>query len=384
MKKTAKTRLLAMLLLLAMVLSLVPAALAVDTGVPVSALESSTEPVDSSVEDASGNTDLKPDGLPQTPEPSASAAPSPEPSAEPEASAGPDDLLEDDSEFGTILDTGGNFVQIAGMRGISLFSSSPTLSQGKDLWTTDTQHVIFDYYDAQGGHHTSSYIWLAPYYLDGKPAFCIEPTVHVAAGMAYNADEAHAAWQKQLTAAQRYAVALAIAYGYPNTNYSTSSKDRLTAAQIESEKLLATQSIVWEIVSGQRSATAPFACANSSIEHCYSTSGYPTYHEVYRAISDAMAAHEDIPSFSAQSEADAPTYELTYDPGSGTYQTTLTDTRGVLDSYAFTSDVSGLSITRSGSKRIGPGPLSGGRDAGPGECHLHHHAVLGIVAHDNH
>ena len=256
-----------------------------------------------------------------------------------------------DSEPGTITDTGGNFLESAGMDGISLFSSGPTLSQGEMLWTQNGM-VRLDYTDAQGTHHSAGYTWLAPYYLGGKPAFCIQPTVHVVSGMAYSQAQVDAAWENQLTEDQRQAIALAIAYGYPNCSYDTASRDGNTAGIIESEKLLATQTIVWEIVTGQRSAQAPYSCDSSTITSAFLRSWYPTYFQVYEEIAAAMAAHLDIPSFSSWDPDTAPTWELVYDGDTGTYRAELTDTTGVLEAYSFSSDLPGLTVTQSGSTLI--------------------------------
>ena len=254
-------------------------------------------------------------------------------------------------EPGTITDTGGNFLERAGMDGISLFSSGPTLSQGEMLWTQNGM-VRLDYTDAQGTHHSAGYTWLAPYYLGGKPAFCIQPTVHVVSGTSYSQAQVDEAWENQLTEEQRQAIALAIAYGYPNCSYDTASQDGNTAGIIESEKLLATQTIVWEIVTGQRSAQAPYSCGSSSITSAFLRSWYPTYFQVYEEIAAAMAAHLDIPSFSSWDSATAPTWELVYDGDTGTYRAELTDTAGVLEAYSFSSDLPGLTVTQSGSTLI--------------------------------
>ena len=253
-----------------------------------------------------------------------------------------------ESEPGTITDTGGNFLESAGMDGISLFSSGPTLSQGEMLWTQNGM-VRPDYTDAQGTHHSAGYTWLAPYYLVGKPAFCIQPTVHVVSGTSYSQAEVDAAWENQLTEDQRQAIALAITYGYPNCSYDTASRDGNTAGIIESEKLLATQTIVWEIVTGQRSAQAPYSCGSSSITSAFLRSWYPTYFQVYEEIAASMAAHLDIPSFSSWAPDTAPTWELVYDDDTGTYRAELTDTAGVLEAYSFSSDLPGLTISQSGN-----------------------------------
>ena len=55
-----------------------------------------------------------------------------------------------------------------------------------------------------------------------------------------------------------------------------------------------------------------------------------------------------IPSFSAIKKDIAPTYELKYNSASGLYETTLTDTNGVLDRFDFQSG-NGITYTRSGN-----------------------------------
>ncbi len=158
--------------------------------------------------------------------------------------------------------------------------------------------------------------------------------------------------KNQLTEDQRQAIALAIAYGYPNCSYAAASRDGNTAGIIESEKLLATQTIVWEIVAGQRSAQAPYSCNSSTITSAFLRSWYPTYFQVYKEIAAAMAAHLDIPSFSSWDPDTAPTWELVYDDDTGTYRAELTDTAGVLEAYSFSSDLPGLTMTQSGNTLI--------------------------------
>lgn len=55
-----------------------------------------------------------------------------------------------------------------------------------------------------------------------------------------------------------------------------------------------------------------------------------------------------VPSFASERKEQAPTYELKYNPASGLYETTLTDTNGVLDRFDFQSG-NGITYTRSGN-----------------------------------
>ncbi len=231
-------------------------------------------------------------------------------------------------------------------------SSSATMSGGTMLYTYGggSRRLTFSYTDALGEYHHSSYIWLQSYYLNGGSAFCIEPDIHVADGMTYTQDEANKAWTQRLTEDQRQAIALALAYGYPNTWYDKGPNDTMGSEYVEAQKLLATQAVIWEIVTGQRSATAPYAAVTSlSFDYAYPSSWWPTLTYVRDQIVAAMAAHQDIPSFASYSSSTAPTYELTYDAGSGTYKTALTDTNGVLSSYNFSTSLSGVTFTKSGN-----------------------------------
>ncbi len=376
MKKQTKTRLLALLLLLAMVLGLIPAALATDTESPGSVPESSLE-----TQESTGGTE--PDTS-QTPEPSPTVSPepdtavdvSPSPSPSPEPSVSPTPSSTPETNTGPVIETGGtsqgtdNDTPDAedadeippGGKTVALpaymltpfatRSSSATMSGGTMLYTYGggSRSLTFSYTDALGEYHHSSYIWLQPYYLNGNSAFCIEPDIHVADGMTYTQDEANKAWTQRLTENQRQAIALALAYGYPNTWYDKSPRDSTTSEYVEAQKLLATQAVIWEIVTGQRSATAPYAAVTSlSFDYAYPSSWWPTLTYVRDQIVAAMAAHQDIPSFASYSSSTAPTYKLTYDAGSGTYKTALTDTNGVLSSYNFSTSLSGVTFTKSGN-----------------------------------
>ena len=202
--------------------------------------------------------------------------------------------------------------------------------------------------------------------VDGVIAYCIEPCVEF--GTKYTEDESIAAWMTQLTANQRSAIALAMAYGYPNTDHPAASSPGVAGdSSLEyplrtdlwqiSERYAATQIIIWEIVTGKRSAVAPYTCTDSSLYTSFYSTNNPygyradwnTLRDTYKRISDSMAAHKSVPSFSSSNLSTAPTYELTYNVATGKYETTLTDTNGVLSGYNFQCSVSGVTISRSGN-----------------------------------
>lgn len=253
--------------------------------------------------------------------------------------------------------------------GISLYSSvAVSTDKSRQIrWIGHNNgHYDTSYYDAQGVHHTGYISAISIHRIDNKIAYCIQPTVTF--GTSYTEDETDAAWMSQLTANQRMAIALAIAYGYPNMDYPAADPpgaagDKTLESPLRtdlwqiSERVAATQLIVWEIVMGKRAATAPYNCTDTSLFDSFYRKNNPygyradweTLKLTYDFISEKMANHKTVPSFSAATSAAAPTHELKYNSSTGSYALTLTDSNGVLSDYDFTSSVSGVTFTRSGN-----------------------------------
>lgn len=224
--------------------------------------------------------------------------------------------------------------------------------------------LTFSYLDATGTRREGWMTAITCYKVGGVYAYCIEPCVE--SGSTYTEDEMAVAWMTRLTANQRNAIALALAYGYPNTEHPAASSPgaagdstleyplRTDLWQI-SERYAATQIIIWEIVTGKRLAVAPYTCTDDSLyKSFYRTSnpyGYRadwnTLRDTYQRISASMAAHKSVPSFSSSSLAGAPTHDLMFNSTTGLYEATLTDTNQVLSGYDFQCDISGVTITRS-------------------------------------
>ena len=85
-------------------------------------------------------------------------------------------------------------------------------------------------------------------FVDGENAFCIQPGVPLKTGNTLK--KASSDTWNALSANQKKAVGLALLYGYPGNRNNLSGSD--------DEKWLATQTLVWEFVTGCREATGSY------------------------------------------------------------------------------------------------------------------------------
>lgn len=127
--------------------------------------------------------------------------------------------------------------------------------------TGDVGTITFNHtYDANGnamrynsgatinGYHaggTGNYKYRM--YVDGSTAFCIQPGVPLHTGDTLK-ESSSATWDA-LSASQKKAVGLALLYGYQGNRGNLSGSD--------DENWLATQTLVWEFVTGAASPPAP-------------------------------------------------------------------------------------------------------------------------------
>lgn len=170
---------------------------------------------------------------------------------------------------------------------------------------------------------------------DGADAFCIEPGVSLHTGD-YLTKDASTAWNS-LSNNKKNAIKTALLYGLPGNSKGLSGS--------HDEKWAATQLIIWEIVTGCRSASGKYAVSDSKFINALSHSGVKT---VYTEISNAMKAHNTIPSFTASSKSSASTSDLTWDGSK--YTVTLTDPNDILSDFSFSSSNSSVTVSKSGKK----------------------------------
>ena len=118
------------------------------------------------------------------------------------------------------------------------------------------------------------------------PAYCMEPEVRSASG---DLQYSSTSWS-DLTWNQRYAVTLAMAYGYGG-NYGFNMHP--DCAQ------LATQAVVWEFVCGYRSPVYPYALYDTTCANLFHYAGDDVA-VAYNIIIDRIMNHGKIPSFAVK------------------------------------------------------------------------------------
>lgn len=165
------------------------------------------------------------------------------------------------------------------------------------------------------------------------PAYCMEPAVRSPQG---DAEYSSVSWSG-LSWNQRYAVTLAMAYGYGG-NYGFDMHP--DCAQ------LATQAIIWEFVCGYRGTTYPYTLYDTTCKELFHYAGDDVA-VAYDIIIDRIMQHGTIPSFAVRYRnqlSDSNAIQLTWDGGQ--YTGTATDTNGVLSQYRFRANISGVTISQ--------------------------------------
>ena len=175
-------------------------------------------------------------------------------------------------------------------------------------------------------------------YADGKDAYCIEPGYSLFSGNQLTEGKS-SVWDG-VSAAKRKAVNIALLYGKPGNAKNLNGTD--------GQKWVATQIIVWELMTGCRNTSEGFKCTNTKyIDGMCAGDKNPGVKSVYNAISKAMAAHNTVPSFAAVLASKAPTHTMEYKDGK--YQITLTDSNGVLSKFAYKTS-GNIAVSISGNK----------------------------------
>lgn len=195
---------------------------------------------------------------------------------------------------------------------------------------------------------------------NGQVAYCIEPGVDQDSGDTLTSqDESY--WDNYPASSNvtippetiKTLLGRVLTYGY----HGNISQNWMTGNASDADSLsyaIATQMLVWEVVVGERDANFdhvdPSAYGKGAVMD-YIGASNPLRSQImsyYNQIIENIKTHNVMPSFCAPLRDYARAYELEQDGSE--YTLTLTDSNGVLDNYAFSTDVPGISFSKSGNR----------------------------------
>ena len=157
-------------------------------------------------------------------------------------------------------------------------------------------------------------------------------------------------WYK-LTADQRVAIGLILLYGAPTKLWDESWGINTSGLNMQNPNVgyrYATQALIWEIANNMREAVPPYKRTNSywydnAVGQCMSADGSTDHFLVaYNSIVSDMQLHNVIPSFTGDFAASAPEIQMTGN------STSVTDSNKVLSKFTFTNG-NGVSYSKNGN-----------------------------------
>ena len=186
--------------------------------------------------------------------------------------------------------------------------------------------------------------------VNGSRAYCIQPGAALNTGSSLTQTTSSGVWAG-LSANQKEAVNTALCYGREGNFSNIKGNTSINS----DECYIATQLIIWEIIKGERNATAPYSLKGNGYLSMYCADGCNSnISNAYRRIENAMASAQTVPSLANKASSDAPTYTLSavynnvtkkwkYNP------LTLTDSNSMMAQFAAfnnkTVDVGNATVT---------------------------------------
>lgn len=186
--------------------------------------------------------------------------------------------------------------------------------------------------------------------VNGSRAYCIQPGAALNTGSSLTQTTSSGVWAG-LSANQKEAVNTALCYGREGNFSNIKGNTSINS----DECYIATQLIIWEIIKGERNATAPYSLKGNGYLSMYCADGCNgNISNAYRRIENAMASAQTVPSFANKASSGAPTYTLSavynnvtkkwkYNP------LTLTDSNSIMAQFAAfnnkTVDVGNATVT---------------------------------------
>ena len=175
--------------------------------------------------------------------------------------------------------------------------------------------------------------------LDGNSAYCMNFGLRADGGQLMNSyDDA----STSMSAQQRKLLSYCLYYGFNSTQKAAPSNSQC-------DEYIATQAMVWVIVAdifgtGSGDSAARKLCNTAPSPD----SSYSYYERLRDNISSSYNA--TLPSFASRRTSEAPTYELKWNEGSQRFETTLSDSNGVLSDFDF--GISGYSVIDADGKLV--------------------------------
>lgn len=172
--------------------------------------------------------------------------------------------------------------------------------------------------------------------LDGNAAYCMNFGLAADGGQLMNS---YANSSTSMTASQEKLLSYCLYFGYNSNSATAPSNDQC-------DQFIATQAMVWAIVgnlfgTGSDDSAAGKLCATAPNP----TASYNYYSALKSNISASYYATR--PSFASSTQSGAATYELKWNEANQRFETTLSDSNGVLGS--FNISLSGYSVSKNGN-----------------------------------
>ena len=201
-------------------------------------------------------------------------------------------------------------------------------------------------YEVDGSHSYGHYFYtseIAYHTIDGVDAYCIEPNTSSLGGQyysSYTADEASSSsyWKLELDDLQCSHIQKILAFSYPQVDYGYSRQVQYAATQV----------LIWEVVSHSRYNTDIKSCSDYGLyRNVYAVLG-ADFQNCYDGILNALSvSNGTVPSFAGTSQSSAKSITLTLNNSTGCYEGSVRDTAGGLSHFTFSA--SGVNFSQNGS-----------------------------------
>ena len=192
----------------------------------------------------------------------------------------------------------------------------------------------------------------------GNVCYCIEPGTSLSIGDSMTLKDEHYwdnypdTYNKTISADDiKLFIGRIMQYGYTG-KVTTSWVSQNDEDADKLAHIMATQTLIWETVVGERDAnfnhvdTGSYDAVKDQVSKNHLL--YDRYIAHYNSMETSVKNHSKMPSFLAKSSSKAQEVELTWNGKN--YSTTLSDTNNVLGNYTFSANQSGITFSVSGNK----------------------------------